>query len=207
MIKVDYVISGELEVNCYFVYDDITQKAIIIDPGQDDETVINKINALNLKPELLINTHGHFDHILADDIIRKKYNIPLAIHKIDLPMLLDSSENASTMIGIPTEIKPAEILFDKEEEKEASFCKYSIIYTPGHTHGSICILMNEFLFSGDTLFCGSIGRTDLPGGGNYQEIIQSLNKLKKLNKKIIVYPGHGPSSTIEQELLNNPFLR
>ncbi|MFA7074183.1 MAG: MBL fold metallo-hydrolase [Endomicrobiaceae bacterium] len=207
MIKTDFVISGALEVNCYLIYDSITRRAVVIDPGQDGEAVMNKINSLDIKPELLINTHGHFDHIISDDIIREKYRIPLAIHKIDSGMLGDPFENASTMIGLQTKIKPAEVLFDKEEEKQTSFCKYSILYTPGHTRGSICILIDDFLFSGDTLFCGSIGRTDLTGGGNDIEMTESLKKLKNLDKKIAVYPGHGPASTIARELSNNPFLR
>lgn len=207
MIKIDHVISGGLEVNCYFIYDSAGGKAVVIDPGQDHEDVIKKIELLNLKPELLINTHGHFDHIMSDDIIREKYNIPLAIHKTDAHMLADPFENASAMMGLSAKIKPAEILFEKEEERETSFCKYSIIFTPGHTSGSISVLIGGSLFSGDTLFCGSIGRTDLPGGGNDGEMIKSLDKLKKLDGKIAVYPGHGPSTTIEQEILNNPFLR
>lgn len=205
MLKVDYVVSGMIETNCYFVYDEQTKTAIIIDPGLDSKKVINKIEELHLKPVLLINTHGHFDHITADDIIREKYNIPLAIHKNDLPMLLDSHKNSSFILGLDTIIKEAEILFDKEETKECELCKYSIINTPGHSIGSVCILIDNFLFSGDTLFCGSIGRTDLPTG-NQEEIENSLKKLKTLNPDIIVYPGHGPITTIKQELLHNPYL-
>ena len=121
MLKVDYVVSGMIETNCYFVYDEQTKKAIIIDPGLDSKKVVNKIEELKLKPILLINTHGHFDHITADDIIREKYNIPLAIHKNDLPMLLDSHKNSSFILGLDTVIKEAEILFDKEETKRRDF--------------------------------------------------------------------------------------
>ena len=205
MLKVDYVVSGQIETNCYFVFDEKTKLAIIIDPGLDCDKVINKIEKLQLKPILLINTHGHFDHITADDTIREKYNIPLAIHKNDLPMLLDSNKNSSFIFGMDTVIKEAEILFDKEETKECKLCKYSIINTPGHSIGSVCILIDNFLFSGDTLFCGSIGRTDLPTG-NQKEIEQSLQKLKKLDENTIVFPGHGPVTTIKQELLHNPYL-
>lgn len=206
MLKTDYVISGDIEVNCYFVYDDATKRAIVIDPGQDSEKVIDKITELNLKPELLINTHGHFDHIFSDDIIRTKYNVPLAIHKNDSEMLSDPLKNASVMIGIPARIKAAEILFDAETEFETGFCRYSIINTPGHTAGSVSILINNLLFSGDTLFCGSIGRTDLPTGDD-RDMKNSLNKLKKLDENTVLYPGHGIFSSIGKELSTNMFLK
>ncbi len=205
MIKTEFILSGEFQENCYIVYDDISKKAIIIDPGQDGKKVIDKIEKLKLKPELLINTHGHFDHTYSDDIIRQKYNIPLAIHKGDTEMLSDANKNFSTIIGIPTIINEAEIIFDKEETKETSFCKYSVIHTPGHSEGSICILINNVLFAGDTVFKNSIGRTDLYGG-NYDELILSLQKIKKLPSDTIICPGHGPFTTLKDELKNNMYF-
>ena len=205
MIKTEFILSGEFEVNCYIVYDEVLKKAIIIDPGQDGEKVIDKIEKLKLKPELLINTHGHFDHTYSDDIIRQKYNIPLAIHKDDTEMLSDANKNFSTIIGNPMIIDKADIIFDKEETKETSFCKYSIIHTPGHSEGSICILIDNSLFAGDTVFKDSIGRTDLYGG-NYNELILSLQKLKKLPRDLIIYPGHGPFTTLKEELKNNIYF-
>ena len=205
MIKTEIILSGEFEVNCYIIYDDTSKKAIIIDPGQDGKKVIDKIENLKLKPELLINTHGHFDHTYSDDIIRQKYNIPLAIHKDDTEMLSDANKNFSTIIGNPMIIDKADIIFDKEETKETSFCKYSIIHTPGHSEGSICILINNILFAGDTVFKDSIGRTDLYGG-NYDELILSLQKLKKLPQDLIIYPGHGPFTTLKDELKNNMYF-
>lgn len=206
MIKTDFISTGVIEANCYFLYDDISSKAIIIDPGEEPRLIIEKITELNLKPELIINTHGHFDHIASDDIIREKYNIPLAIHRNDLPILSDSLKNGSVLTGHHVQIKPADIVFEKEEQMQSGFCNYSLIHTPGHSSGSICILAGNMLFSGDTLFKETIGRTDLPGG-NHNDMLSSLEKLKKLDKKIIVYPGHGQPTTIEQELLNNFFFR
>lgn len=206
MIQITGVVSGNLQVNCYIVYDVNLKKAIIIDPGEQVQKVINKIETLNLQPELLINTHGHFDHIFSDDIIREKYNIPLAIFKDDVEMLSDSNSNLSQYMDNPITIKQADIIFDKEEVKETSFCKYKVIHTPGHSKGSICILIDDILFSGDTVFKYSIGRTDLPGG-NYNELMQSLEKIKKLPKNIIIYPGHGPVTTLKEELENNPYFK
>ena len=206
MIKTEFILSGEFQENCYIVFDDISKKAIIIDPGQDGKKVIDRIENLSLKPELLINTHGHFDHTFSDDIIRQKYNIPLAIHKDDTEMLSDANKNFSTMIGDPVIIKKAEIIFEAEEQKETSFCKYSVIYTPGHSKGSVCILIDNTLFSGDTVFKNSIGRTDLYGG-NYDNLILSLQKIKKLPQNTIICPGHGPFTILKEELENNPYFK
>ena len=206
MIQITGVVSGNLQVNCYIVYDVNLKKAIIIDPGEQAQKVINKIETLNLQPELLINTHGHFDHIFSDDIVREKYNIPLAIFKDDVEMLSDSNLNLSQYMDNPITIKQADIIFDKEEVKETSFCKYKVIHTPGHSKGSICILIDDILFAGDTVFKYSIGRTDLPDG-NYNELMQSLEKIKKLSKNITIYPGHGPVTTLKEELENNPYFK
>jgi len=206
MLKTEFILSGEFQVNCYIVYDEISKRAIIIDPGQDGKKTIDKIEKLQLKPELLINTHGHFDHTLSDDIIREKYNIPLAIHKNDLEMLSDANKNFSTITGSPVTINTAEIIFDKDETKETSFCSYSVICTPGHSKGSVCILIDDILFAGDTVFKNSIGRTDLYGG-NYDELIMSLQKIKKLPQNLTVCPGHGPFTILKNELKNNPYFR
>lgn len=206
MINVEFVSSGEFQVNCYLIYDYVSKHSIIIDPGIDGQKVIDKIEKLQLKPELLINTHGHFDHTFSDDMIREKYNIPLAIHKNDSRMLSDAKLNFSSWISTPVTIKPANILFNKEEIKETSFCKYSVIHTPGHSKGSVCILINDILFSGDTVFKNSIGRTDL-FDGDYNEIISSLNKIKSLPKETKICPGHGPFTTLKEELKNNPYFK
>lgn len=206
MLKVKNIISGQFEVNCYLVYDVTTKAAIIIDPGEDDKSVIEEIENLALKPELLINTHGHFDHILSDDIIRKKYNIPLAIHKDDVAFLSDVNKNASYIIGKPVTINNPEIIFEKEQTYQTSFCKYSIINTPGHTPGSVCVLIDNNLFSGDTVFAGSVGRTDFPCSSPLA-MKQSLQKIKQLDKNMQVYPGHGPSTNMKKELSSNFYLR
>ncbi len=205
MIKTDFIVSGDFEVNCFFIYDDISKNAIIIDPGCDGQSVIDKIETLNLKPELLINTHGHFDHIFSDDKIRQKYNVNLAVHRQDLEMLKNAELNSSTVIGAPVTINNPEIIFDKDEVKETSFCKYSVIHTPGHSKGSVCVLIEDMLFAGDTVFCGSIGRTDL-FGGSYEELLFSLQKIKTLPEETKIFPGHGPFTNLKNELKNNPYF-
>ncbi len=205
MIKTDFVVSGDYGVNCFLVYDDTAKKAIIIDPGCDGTKVINKIEELNLKPELLINTHGHFDHIFSDDVIRNKYNIPLAIHKLDTEMLRNANFNYSESTDEPITINNPDIIFNTDETKKTSFCEYSVIHTPGHSKGSVCILIENILFAGDTIFYDSVGRTDL-FGGSYETLISSLQKIKILPKGTEIFPGHGPFTTLERELQYNRYL-
>ena len=120
-------------------------------------------------------------------------------------MLSDANKNFSTIIDSPITIKKADVIFEREETKETSFCKYSIIHTPGHSKGSICILINNILFAGDTVFKNSIGRTDLYGG-NYDSLISSLNKIKNLPEDTIICSGHGPLTTLKEELKNNIYF-
>jgi glyoxylase-like metal-dependent hydrolase (beta-lactamase superfamily II) len=206
MIKVEKIISGYLRTNCYVVYDSETLRAAVIDPGEDGEKVIFEIAKAELKPEMLINTHGHYDHVLTDDQIRCKFKIPLAIHKYETDMLTDHYKNGSKLLNCPVIVKKPEILLEDNQEVKLSFVVFKVMHTPGHTEGSVCLLFDSFLFSGDTLFAGTIGRTDLIGG-SYKKIINSLYKIKKLNPSLVIYPGHGSRTTLANELRHNPYLR
>ncbi|MDR2399171.1 MAG: MBL fold metallo-hydrolase [Endomicrobium sp.] len=201
MIKVKKVITGFIDENCYLVYDSDTKYAAIIDPGQEADKIINAIESESLKPEIVINTHAHYDHISSDDEIRSKYKIPLAIHKDEVEMLADPEKNGSLLFGQYAVVKDPEILLEDNQEVKLSFVTFKVFSSPGHSKGSICLLFGSYLFTGDTLFAGSIGRTDL-WGGNSEEIIKSLEKLKKLDPSITVYPGHGSMTTIAKSLNN-----
>jgi glyoxylase-like metal-dependent hydrolase (beta-lactamase superfamily II) len=203
MIKVKKVISGHLEVNCYIVYNANNLHSIIIDPGQDGQKVISEIEKDGFIPEMLVNTHGHYDHMLSDDQIRLKFGIPLAVSQEDSFMLSDANKNLSSLFATYTTVKKPEIILEDNQEIKLSFTTFKVIATPGHTKGSICLLFDGFLFTGDTLFAGAIGRTDLEGG-NYQEMICSLKKLKDLDPSLIVYPGHGSSTNLANEFRHNP---
>jgi glyoxylase-like metal-dependent hydrolase (beta-lactamase superfamily II) len=205
VIKVKKIISGDLEVNCYIVYDSNNLHSVIIDPGQDGQKVISEIERSGFIPEMLINTHGHYDHMLSDDQIRLKFRIPLAVSKEDSFMLSDANKNFSNFFAGSTTVKDPEIILGDNQEIKLSFTTFKVIATPGHTKGSVCLLFDKFLFTGDTLFAGTIGRTDLEGG-NYQEIICSLNKLKTLDQSLIVYPGHGSSTNLANEFRHNPYI-
>jgi glyoxylase-like metal-dependent hydrolase (beta-lactamase superfamily II) len=201
MVKVKKVVSGVLKENCYLVYDSETLQAAIIDPGEDGGKVIYEIKSYNLKPELLINTHGHYDHTLSNEQICNEFKIPLAMHKDEVEVLIDNKKSADYL----KTIKTPEMLFEDNQEMELSFTTFIILHTPGHTKGSICLLFENFLITGDTLFAGTIGRTDLKFGSR-DEILKSISKIKKNVPSIIIYPGHGNSTTLANELRHNPYL-
>jgi glyoxylase-like metal-dependent hydrolase (beta-lactamase superfamily II) len=207
-MKVETVVSdvsGQINTNCYLVYDESTLKAIVIDPGLDPKTVIEKIKELKLIPELLVNTHGHFDHIYADDDIRSKYHTPLAVSKDEVDMLEDPELNASAFYNASVRVLKPEMLLTDGEIVKTSFTEFKVIHTPGHTKGCICLLFDKFLITGDTLFKMDVGRTDLKTS-SHDELVESLGKLKKLDPSLIIYPGHGQSSTLDEEIKNNKHL-
>ncbi|MDR0823343.1 MAG: MBL fold metallo-hydrolase [Endomicrobium sp.] len=205
MLKIKTIVSGQIQVNCYIIYDVDTKAAIIIDPGEDGAQVISEIEKDGLKPEMLINTHGHFDHVLSDDQIRKHFNIPLAAHTESVSILSDPQKNASVFFSSTVSIKAPNMLLTDNQIVELPWVKFKVIHTPGHTKDSICLLFDDFLITGDTLFAGDIGRTDLDGG-SYGQIMQSLQKIKQLSPNLAIYPGHEESSTLDFELKNNRYL-
>jgi glyoxylase-like metal-dependent hydrolase (beta-lactamase superfamily II) len=205
MIKVKKVVSGVLKENCYLVYDSENLQTVVVDPGEDGEKVIYEIKAYNLKPELLINTHGHYDHTLSNEQICNEFKIPLAMHKDEVEILIDNKKSLVFSNSLKP-IKTPEILLEDNQEIKLSFTTFIVIHTPGHTKGSICLLFENFLITGDTLFAGTIGRTDLKSG-SYDEILKSISKIKKIAPSIIIiYPGHGSSTTLANELRHNPYL-
>lgn len=198
---------GELQVNCYFIIDDKTRKTIIVDPGDEPEKLVFEIEKNRLKPHALINTHGHADHIGGNSYIKSKYNIPIYIHTQDKNSLTDAGINLSASMYFKKIVspEPSKLLNDGDIIK-LNEMELLIIHTPGHTPGSICMMLDKkYIFTGDTLFCSSVGRCDLPGGDE-QILMDSLNKLKKLPGNLIILPGHGPECTIANELKHNPYL-
>lgn len=200
------VVVGLYAVNCYIIGDENTKDAVIVDPGENADQILSIVNKHSLNVKHIILTHAHGDHIGALDVIKSKTNAPIHIHENDEKMLMDKHKNFTTMMGGKgIEIKADHLLSDGDIIKVGDL-ELEIIHTPGHSMGGICILVENILISGDTLFAGSIGRTDLEGG-NYSKLIQSIKeKLMVLEDSITVLPGHGPSSTIGRERLSNPFL-
>ncbi|MCX5781368.1 MAG: MBL fold metallo-hydrolase [Elusimicrobia bacterium] len=203
--SVQKVVVGYFETNCYIIFEKSSKKAFIIDPGADADLIIGKVSSLNLMPKGIINTHGHIDHTGANSEIKSSYNIPVYIHKDDEKFLYDSSLNGSVFFGEDKKLPKADvILSDSEIIKESPF-EFKVIHTPGHTPGGICLVIEDIIFTGDTLFKGSVGRWDLPGGSE-KELKNSLKILNKFPKEMIVFPGHGPESTLKEEFDTNPYL-
>jgi len=199
---------GPLEVNCYILWDSETQEAFIIDPGGDGPLIKNEVDSLGLKVKYIVNTHGHFDHVGADSELRKYYSVPLAIHKADVTLLKDASAQAE-IFGIKASAQPSpDIFLTNNASLEAGSIRIEVLHTPGHTRGGVCFyIQNEgLLFSGDTLFAGSVGRTDFEGG-SASELMNSIKtRILCLDDEVRVFPGHGPSTTIGAEREHNPFL-
>ncbi len=195
-MKVICLENGPLQTNSYVCFlDDKT--VFLIDPAS--KQVKQFVDTNDLKVRGIINTHGHFDHIAGNVF----FDVPVYIHKDDMVMLGDSNLNFSSAFGEEIIFEGQIIPITKEGRLDVGK-EIFVLYTPGHTRGSISLLIDDMLFSGDTLFAGSIGRTDLPGG-DYEQMIMSLNKIMQLDDKIKVYPGHGEATTIGRERKTNPF--
>lgn len=193
----------EFGTNTYLLWDETSKEAMIIDPANQSRALLEAIKDLNLK--FIVNTHGHGDHIGGNKFLKENTQAKLAIHELDAPMLTDSSKNLSTHWGANLVCPEADIKLRDDDFLQLGENKVKIIHTPGHSRGGICLLVEDLLFCGDTLFAESIGRTDLPGG-DYSTIIRSIKeKLFILNDKTKVLPGHGPETTIGYEKVNNPF--
>jgi hydroxyacylglutathione hydrolase len=205
-MKYELVVVGALETNCYLVYCQETRACAVIDPGADHEKIIAAIADLELKPAVVLNTHGHVDHIGGNVDIVKKYAVPLAMHAADTGMLQVSDNiELSLLLGARNSPPPDRLL---SEGDEVAFGRVSlrVIHIPGHTPGSVGFLGAGVLFSGDTLFCGGVGRTDLPGG-SWKDLERSIReRILTLPEETVVLPGHGPWTTVEQERISNPFL-
>ena len=199
-MQIETVITGDLQVNCYVVINN--GEAVVIDPGDDAQKIIDAAGANKIKAVLL--THGHFDHTGAAGILQKN-GAEVYVSKNDAAMLADSYLNLSSPFGFP--FKPVKNDRVYEDELNIIGLSFKVIETPGHTVGSICLYSDGILFSGDTLFYGSIGRTDFPGG-SFEVIAQSIRqKLQTLPDDTCVYAGHGEPTTIYNEKMTNPFVR
>ena len=203
-------IVGALFTNCYIVACTNTKKAAIIDPGTlESHEIIEFIKKENLDIAYIINTHGHADHTAGNTFIKKAFpDSKLLIHPTDNKMLRDPLRNLSQFYGHTIVSPMADRLINEDDIIEVGDLKLKVIHTPGHTQGSISLVMNEsHIFSGDTLFAQSIGRTDLPGG-YYPDIISSVkNKLFNYADSCNVYPGHGENTTIGREKQSNPYVK
>ncbi len=200
------VCVGALDVNCYILAPANAQEAIIIDPGDQENKIRRVLDKHKLRPAFIINTHGHIDHIGCDDA----FGVPVYVHRDDAPLLKDAKLNLSTMLVESYSVKSAIKTLQDNQGISLDGIELQVIHTPGHTPGGICLLMkapyDNILFSGDTLFCEGIGRTDFQGGDEGRLIRSIKDKLLVLADDTVIYPGHGPISTIGHEKKHNPYL-
>ena len=193
--------------NCHIVGCASSKEAAVIDPGDDADRILHTLAESQLTVTLILNTHGHFDHVGANRRLKEATGAPLMVHEFDAPMLESLSQSASAW-GLLAENSPAPDQFIEDGDSlSVGELSLSVIHTPGHTRGGVSFHSNGAVFVGDTLFAGSIGRTDFPGG-DYETLIASIQKkLFTLGDDVVVYTGHGPETVIGHEKRTNPFAR
>jgi len=199
------MVVGRLLTNCYILQSE--NESIIMDPGDEPERILRFVKDLGLTPRLIVATHAHFDHVLGVERIRKSLHPPFAIHKEDLEILESMQSRVQQLMGfsVPPPPKVDRFLTDGESITVGQDT-VKVVHTPGHSPGSISLAGNGYVLTGDALFNQSIGRTDLPGG-DLDTLVHSITeRLFSLDDDTIVYPGHGPETSIGDEKLANPFV-
>ncbi len=210
-IDIRQAVVGPVQTNCYLVANtkgDLEKKpAFIVDPGDGATKLATFMENEGFEPEAILLTHGHFDHAGAAEALASRYNIPIYAFETEKEVLEDPDKNASWMVGA-SEVFHATHYLKDEEELDIAGIHIRVLHTPGHTKGGCCFYLpyEDVLFSGDTLFCQSVGRTDLPTG-SMSEIVRSIReKLMVLPENTVVFPGHGEATDLEQEREYNPYL-
>lgn len=199
---IETITVGAMESNCYVLSTGGSQDAIIVDPGGEAGRIKNCLKENNLKPVYIVNTHGHYDHIAANDA----FDVPVLIHEKDAGCLTAPEKNLSALMAASFRSSPAFRRLSGGETLELNGLVLKVAHTPGHTPGSIVLIADGFILTGDTLFCGGVGRTDFPGGSETM-LMESIKKeLLRFPDDTVIFPGHGPCSTIGEERKNNPFI-
>jgi len=209
-MKIDRIIVGDYETNCYIIRSSPeTAACLVIDPGIEAEPAVHFLQEQGLNPVAVVLTHGHIDHIGGLKTLGEKYpDIKVYIHKLDSDMLTGQKSNLSELMGPAFTTKPADILLDDYDSIKEAGVELEVLHTPGHTPGGISLYAKDegIVFVGDTLFAGSVGRTDFPEGST-SELSKSIReKLFTLPEKTACCPGHGNRTTIGREKKHNPFL-
>lgn len=198
---------GQMGTNCYVIWDEITLEAAVVDPGFEDQQICDIIGEHKLKVKYILLTHGHFDHLGGVNQIKQLTGAKVLIHENDAECLLDPRRNLSALAGMAMVLAPADGYLKENEKVTLGETAIQVIHTPGHSKGGVCLLVENQLIAGDTLFNTSIGRTDF-ADGDLSELLNGIEtKLFVLDDDTIVLPGHGGNTTIGYEKMNNPFLK
>lgn len=195
-------------VNCYLYWDDQSSDAVIIDPGDEDDRIVDAVAGAGCTPRAILLTHGHLDHIGAVEPLKKRYDIPILVGRGEEDLLSDPAKNGSAAYGMPLTAPPPDMLVSDDDLVVFGSLSVRVLATPGHSPAGVCYLdeSNGWLFCGDTLFMQSIGRTDLYGASLERLLASITSRILTLPDAVICYPGHGPSTTVGAERVNNPFL-
>jgi glyoxylase-like metal-dependent hydrolase (beta-lactamase superfamily II) len=205
-VKIRSFTIGPLETNAYLIVDEGNPQALLIDPGLESEDIYDVLHKEGLELSAIVNTHGHFDHVCGNAFFKAKTGAPILIHQEDVAMMRQAAQQALTFgFQVPTPPPPDRLLAEGDDVVVGE-SRMRVLHTPGHTPGGICLYGDGFAFVGDTLFAGSIGRTDLVGGSIEVLLASIRSKLLSLPDETAVYPGHGPPTTIGEERVSNPFL-
>lgn len=201
---------GSLSTNCYVIWCKRTMEAVVVDPGfesyNDAERVLGIVKK-KLKVKFIVNTHGHPDHTCGNGTVKDATGASILIHEADAEMLSEAGKKLAALFGFHVVSPPADSCLAEGDIVGFGDARLRVLHTPGHSPGSVCLLGEDCVFSGDTLFAGSVGRVDLPGGSG-RELLRSLRrKIGRLSDYLTLYPGHGPKSTIGEEKRCNPFLQ
>ncbi len=205
-MRVHTFACGPFQTNTYVVEDESSRAVLVIDPTIESDAVLDDIASRQLHVAVIINTHGHIDHVFADAVFKRQTGAPLALHSADAPMLSHLTQQAR-LFGLPAPEQPAaDRLLSDGDIVSAGQISLRVLHTPGHTPGGISLYAPGVVFSGDTLFAGGVGRTDLPGG-DMDALLRSIaERLLTLPDQTVVYSGHGRPTTIGEERISNPFL-
>ena len=207
MVEVKQLTVGMVGTNCYLAANQMTKEAVIIDPGDEAKRIDRLIRENGYQPQAILLTHGHFDHVMAVDALSAEYGLKVFAHELERETLEDPELNVSGMLGRTMTFHATDFVRDGELLNLAGYT-FQVLLTPGHTKGGVCYYLasENVLFSGDTLFAGSVGRTDFPGGSRGTLVGSIREKLLALPDETIVYPGHMESTTIGAERTGNMFL-
>lgn len=206
-MKVARINAGEFGSNCWLVFDENSGDGVIIDPSPEISIILNALESRKVNVKYILLTHGHFDHMTSVDTLREATGAPLCVHEKDAECLVNSNLNAyRKFMADDLVFRPADVLLKEGDELLFGNLKLSLMHTPGHSEGSVCYFIEDAMFTGDTLFDGSIGRSDLEGSDTFK-LIQSLKRIASIEKEYTVYSGHGSVTTLEKQKKYNVYLK